>query len=55
MPNCTSARTPNASHIADTRVAGLLFLRQYAIRHEHSRRWLGAIATLLTREARAHG
>jgi hypothetical protein len=55
MPNFTPVQPSSASHIIDTRVAGLRFLRQYALHHQHSRRWLSAIATLLTREARAHG
>jgi hypothetical protein len=55
LANSTLPLSFGASHINDTRVAGLLFLREYALRHTHSRRWLAAIATLLTREAGAHG
>jgi hypothetical protein len=33
---------------------GLITLRDYALRHAHSRQWLGALAILLTREV-SHG
>jgi hypothetical protein len=56
MANSTATPSSVASHhIIDTRVTGLLYLRQYAMSHTHSRRWLAAIAALLSREARDHG
>jgi hypothetical protein len=38
-----------------SRVYGLHLLLTYARTHHHSHQWIGAIATLLMREGRAHG
>jgi hypothetical protein len=56
MPNHTPLLSSDASFLKAGLVdVGLHLLLQYAMHHEHSRSWISAIATLLTREARAHG